>query len=305
MTAFFKTRFFKMNGLGNEFVVIDTRAQAVRLGADRVRALADRTSGVGFDQLILIAPVPSGRADAAMRIFNADGAEVESCGNAARCVAAMLLTERAASRVAIDSLGGRMEAWWADRAGGAVAIDMGVPRFEPEAIPLAPGIADALKVDLAEPDLARYGPASCVNVGNPHAVFFVEDADAVELVTVGPRIEHHGAFPQRVNVSFVSLVGREEARARVWERGAGATRACGTAACAIGALGAKLGLTADRVTVQLPGGPLGIDVSSGRIVMTGDWAYEWTGALTPDGFSREASQERLTQFPQALRMPGR
>ena len=272
--------FRKMNGLGNDFVVVDARREPVDLSPERIRALADRGSGIGFDQYIVIAPT-GGEGAALMKIFNADGGEVESCGNAARCVAGVLLEETGAQRVRIDSKGGVMLARRA--GGGAIAVDMGEPRFGAEAIPLAPAAGDPQAL-LLPPFSDRYGPAACVNVGNPHAVFFVPDADAVPLETDGAALERHPAFPERANISFATVVDRKTIRTRVFERGVGPTRACGTAACAVGALAHRLGLAEPRVSVVLPGGPLKIDVSSGRIIMEGPYALDYTGTITDGGF---------------------
>ncbi|MEO1102758.1 MAG: diaminopimelate epimerase [Pseudomonadota bacterium] len=275
--------FRKMNGLGNDFVVIDARRRPRALSPERIAALADRGSGIGFDQFITIAPARETGHHARMRIVNADGGEVESCGNAARCVAALLLDETGHQRVNIESDGGLMTAW---RGKGArIAVDMGVPRFGGADIPLGqPGDPQALVLDgFAE----RFGPAACVNVGNPHAVFFIDDTDSVPLAEVGPQLEHHPAFPQRANISFVAIENGTRVRARVWERGVGATRACGTAACAIGALLHHLGRAEPTVTVVLPGGPLTISQQAGRIVMEGPYALDFVGSITETSFLRD------------------
>lgn len=272
--------FRKMNGLGNDFVVVDARAEPVDLGRDRIAALADRESGIGFDQYIVIAPAEGEAAAARMRIFNADGGEVEACGNAARCVAGLLLEETGTDVVEIESAGGAMAA---HREGDLIAVDMGVPRFEAADIPLAAGAGDADA--LVVPGFTHLGLAACANVGNPHAVFFVPDVDAVNLERDGAALERHPIFPQRANISFAEVLGPDRIRARVWERGVGATRACGTAACAIGALAARLGHTGERVTVELPGGPLQIDVTGGRIVMSGPYALDFLGTIEADGFT--------------------
>lgn len=278
--------FRKMNGLGNDFIVVDARLDAFDLPSARIAALADRGTGIGCDQFIVIAPAQAG-ATARMRIFNPDGGEVEACGNAARCVAALLLDESGAPEVTIESAGGPMRA--RRGTGALIAVDMGVPRFGAAEIPLAPGAGDPQAL-VIEGFSERYGPAACVNVGNPHAVFFVSDVDAVPLAHDGASLERHGVFPQRANISFAEIAERGTIRARVWERGAGATRACGTAACAIGALAHKLGLAAARVTVELPGGPLTIDVSSGRIIMEGPYAQDFVGTIGADGFAIEPAQ---------------
>lgn len=277
--------FRKMNGLGNDFVVIDARTAPAGLDAERIARLSDRHQGIGFDQLIVIEP--SADADAFMRIANADGSSAEACGNATRCVGALLLGESGAGRAVIDTAGGRLEAWAED--GGSIAVDMGVPRFSAPDIPVAEDAGDPQRLVFAEPDLAVFGPAACVGVGNPHAVFFVPDVDAVPLAEVGPRLERHPVFPRRANISFVTVEHPGRVRARVWERGAGATLACGSAACAIAAVGHHLGRLRDDVEVILPGGPLRIRIADGRIVMAGPWSLDWTGWITADGFVRDGA----------------
>lgn len=276
--------FRKMNGLGNDFVVVDARREPFTPSAEEVAALADRERGIGFDQFIVIAPPPAGE-DALMRIINADGSEVESCGNAARCVAAILLDEHAAPEVSIGSAGGVMRAWRA--GGGRISVDMGTPRFSAADIPLAGGAGDPQRLTFDEPELAALGPAACVNVGNPHAVFFVPSLADVALGAVGPVLERHPVFPARANISFVEVETPGRVRALVHERGVGPTRACGTAACAIAAVGHRLGLLGEEVEVVLPGGPLTISLTGGRIVMTGPYAIDWTGELDGTDFSRD------------------
>ncbi|MEM9222763.1 MAG: diaminopimelate epimerase [Pseudomonadota bacterium] len=277
--------FRKMNGLGNDFVVVDARRGGSDLSSQRIAALAARDGGIGFDQFITIAPARNHDHAALMRIANADGGEVESCGNAARCIAALLMEETGRDRLAIESAGGLMQAWRGEN--GRIAIDMGAPSFAATEIPLAPGTGDPQALTLAGFS-DRFGPAACVNVGNPHAVFFVKNAEAVPLEEVGPILETHAAFPQRANISFATLESRTLARARVWERGVGATRACGTAACAIGALAHTLGLADASITVELPGGPLTITFRDGHIVMEGPYALDYEGTITETGFHRQA-----------------
>ena len=256
-------RFHKMHGLGNDFVVIDARGEPVAMDASRARAIADRRTGIGCDQLILIEPSYS--ADARMRIFNADGGEVEACGNAARCVA-LLLGESST----IETLGGLIRG----QAGAdGVSVDMGQPRFDWDAIPLAYAM-DTAAMPVAWENLAN--PAA-VNVGNPHAIFFVPDADAVDLERLGPLIEHDPLFPERVNVNVATIVGRDRIRLRVWERGVGLTLACGTGACATAVAAIRAGRADSPVTVDLPGGPLTIGWSPGAsIMMTGPATHVFT-----------------------------
>jgi diaminopimelate epimerase len=266
--------FRKMHGLGNDFVVLDARESAVDLTRDQVRAISDRKLGVGFDQMITLAP--SDTADAVMRIHNWDGGEVESCGNAARCVAWLLMRESGRSAVTIDTKGGFLSA--SSAGDGLITVDMGQPRFDWQAIPLA------REMDTAALDF-RLGPLdrpSAVNVGNPHVVFVVPDAEAVDLEALGPKVEHDPLFPERVNVEVITVRDRGHLRMRVWERGVGITRACGTGACAVGVNAARLGLTDRRVAVQLDGGTLVIEwTDDDRILMTGPVAESFTGRLDP------------------------
>ena len=259
-------RFHKMHGLGNDFVVIDGRAAAVALGAPQIRAIADRHRGIGCDQLILLEP--SAVADAKMRIFNPDGGEVEACGNATRCVTRLIGAE-----ARIETLGGILHGV---SAGEGASIDMGKPRFDWDAIPLAYAM-DTRDMPVNWDDLAR---PSAVNVGNPHVIFFVPDAYAVPLEAIGPVIETDPMFPERVNVNIATVTGPHAITLRVWERGAGITLACGTGACATAVAAIRLGLVTGPVTVSLPGGELEIDWRAGEAIrMTGPATHVFTGEL--------------------------
>ncbi len=266
--------FIKMHGLGNDFVVVDARRRPLMLSGAQARAIADRKTGVGCDQFIVIEPPANGRADAAMRIRNADGGEVEACGNAARCIAQLLLGETGRPRVAIDTAGGLIVA---EAAGpGRIAVDMGAARFDWRDIPLARAM-DTLHLDLARGPLAD--PVA-VNIGNPHAVFFVADADAIDLATLGPALEHDALFPQRCNIEAATVLSRTRVRLRVWERGTGITRACGTGACATVVAAARRGLTERRAEVVLDGGVLDIEwLADGHVRMTGPAATSFRGTL--------------------------
>jgi diaminopimelate epimerase len=259
--------FLKMHGLGNDFVVLDARAATIDVDVARVRAIADRRTGVGCDQLILIEP--SERADVRMRIWNADGGEVEACGNAARCVALLVGGE-----TRIETKGGII-AGAADGAGATV--DMGAPRFGWDDIPLAyPMDTAALPVGWE----VLKSPVA-VNVGNPHVVFFVKDANAVDLARLGPLIEMDALFPERVNVNVASLEGAALGL-RVWERGAGLTQACGTGACATAAAAIRRGMVKSPVEVRLPGGNLTIEWTprpGSTIRMSGAATLVFTGEI--------------------------
>ena len=262
-----RAAFTKMHGLGNDFVVLDTRAAPLPpVTAALARALADRRTGIGCDQLIVLEESPT--ADFRMRIYNSDGGEVEACGNATRAVAVLH-----GSPAQIETAGGVLAVQPGE---GGAAVDMGEPRFEWDAIPLAYAM-DTSALPVGWDELEQ--PAA-VNVGNPHAVFFVDDCDAVELDRLGPQIERDPLFPQRVNVNVATVEDETNIRLRVWERGAGLTRACGTGACATAVAAMRRGLVGPEVTVMLPGGPLLIAWGEdGRITMTGSASESFRGTF--------------------------
>ena len=263
--------FVKMHGLGNDFAVFDARGAPFAPPPARVRAIADRRAGVGCDQLIVLEP--SARADAFMRVFNADGGEVAACGNGARCAAALLMAENGRGRAALETAAGMLAA----RAEGAlVGVDMGAPRLEWREIPLAEP-RDTLHLGIAAGPLRD--PAA-VSMGNPHAVFFVPDAEAPDLETLGPGLETHPLFPERANIEAASVAGAGLLRMRVWERGVGVTRACGTGACAALVAAHRRGLCGRRATVRLDGGDLDIHwAEDGRVRMTGPAEISFRGEL--------------------------
>jgi diaminopimelate epimerase len=258
-------RFHKMHGLGNDFVIFDAREEPLEMDGARARVIADRKTGIGCDQLIVIEP--SEVADLRMRIFNADGGEVESCGNASRCVALL-----AGGAARIETAGGIISG---SSDGKGATVDMGEPRFDWEAIPLAYPM-DTAAMPVAWEELQ--GPAA-VNVGNPHVIFFVEDAGAVELDRLGPLIETDPLFPQKINVNVASIEG-DAVRLRVWERGVGLTQACGTGACATAVAAIRRGLVRSPVEVRLPGGTLTIAWAPGeQIRMSGPATHVFTGEI--------------------------
>jgi diaminopimelate epimerase len=266
--------FLKMHGLGNDFVVIDARRRTIALDAARARAIADRRMGIGCDQLIVIEPARNNLADAFMRIRNADGGEVEACGNATRCVAEFLMKEGGRDHVIIETLAGLLDAEAA--GGGMVSVDMGPAHLDWREIPLAHAM-DTLHLDLA---LGPLKDPVGVNTGNPHAVFFVADAEAIDLAALGPVLEHHPLFPERANIEVASLMAPDRIRLRVWERGAGITRACGTGACAAVVAAARRKLTGRKAEVVLNGGSLAIEwLADNHIRMTGPVATSFTGEL--------------------------
>lgn len=264
--------FLKMHGLGNDFVVLDARTRPLALSDAQVRAISDRKSGVGCDQLITVEP--STRADAFMRIHNADGGEVEACGNATRCVARLLMDERGTDAVAIETVVGVLKA----RADGPdlITVDMGEPHLDWREIPLARAM-DTLRLDYR---MGSLQDPVAVNVGNPHLVFFVPEVASIDIATLGPQIETDPLFPLRINVEVAQILGRDRIRMRVWERGAGITRACGTGACATLVAAARRGLTDRKAVVELDGGPLTIEWNGGnRILMTGPVSTSFAGTL--------------------------
>ena len=276
--------FRKMNGLGNDFVVLDARSRALPIGADALRAIADRKEGIGCDQIIALEP--SRMADVFMRIWNADGGEVGACGNAARCVAGIVAAERGEKSVSIETDSGVLSAL----AGtdGTVTVDMGAPRFAWNEIPLSEPFHDTrgIELQIGPIDAPVLHTPSVVNVGNPHALFFVEDVMAHDLAKLGPMLEHHPLFPERANISLVQVLSPDHLKVRTWERGAGLTQACGTAACAAAVAAGRRELAGRKVKVTLPGGDLLIDwrESDGHILMTGPYALDFEGTLPGELF---------------------
>ena len=269
--------FIKMNGLGNDFVVVEARTLPFTPTAEEVRAIASRDGGVGCDQVIAIEPFE--RADAFMRIWNADGGEVAACGNAARCVAWLLTEGTSFSKVVIETLAGEL---FAERVGPKqVRVDMGAPRLDWRDIPLSEAMdTRGIELQVGPIDNPVLHTPGCVSMGNPHVVFFVPDAESAPASKVGPMIEHHHLFPERANVGFAEIRQRDLIRLKVWERGAGLTKACGTGACAAVVAASRRGLSERRATVQLDGGDLDIDwTREGPVLMTGPIELEFTGTL--------------------------
>jgi diaminopimelate epimerase len=269
-----KIAFRKMHGLGNDFVVIDSRRETAAIDAAAARALADRHRGIGCDQLILIETPRQPAAQAHMRILNADGSEAEACGNGIRCIALLIAEETGERRVCLETLAGLLDAeLLPDRR---VAVDMGPARTSWRDIPLAREM-DTLWVDLAAGPLAR---PVCTSIGNPHATFFVADADAVDLARLGPLLEHDALFPERANIGVATVRGPERIRLRVWERGAGLTQACGSGACAALVAAHRRGMTGRHATVALDGGDLDILWrEDGHVIMTGAATLAFEGSV--------------------------
>lgn len=270
-------KFTKMHGLGNDFMVIDGVTQEVNLSAEAIEGWGDRHFGIGFDQLLLVEPPSRPDRDFRYRIFNADGSEVENCGNGARCFARFVLDKQLIDRsvIHVETAGGDLELHVQDD--GQVTVDMGRPRMKPEKIPFLAD-ADALLYPL-EVD-GQTVEISVVNVGNPHCVLKVYDVLTADVETLGPLIEDHERFPQHVNVGFMEVQSRDRIRLRVFERGVGETLACGTGACAAVVAGIRNGWLDSRVTVTLPGGQLIIEwAGEGNIRMTGPATSVFDGVL--------------------------
>jgi diaminopimelate epimerase len=281
--------FLKMNGLGNDFVVWDAREAPVRLDPDAIRRIGARDGGIGFDQMITVERSPGG-ADAFMRIHNRDGSEVDACGNATRCIGRLLMEEKDSEAATIETNAGLLKAFATDDA-RRVTVDMGRPRFAWNEIPLAEEFHDtrAIELQIGPIDAPILHTPSVVNVGNPHAIFWVRDLDAYDLSRIGPMLENHPMFPERANISLAHVLSDEEVEVRVWERGVGLTEACGTAACAVGVAAARDRRTGRKVRVHLPGGPLDIEwrESDDHILMTGDTEVEFEGLLDPETLTFE------------------
>ncbi|MGQ7792413.1 diaminopimelate epimerase [Faunimonas sp. B44] len=286
--------FLKMNGLGNDFMVVDARGGRVRPAPEVIARLADRRTGVGFDQFITLEATRSG-ADAFMRIDNADGGEVAACGNASRCVGRLLMDETGLASATIETRAGVLNARRAP--GGLIAVDMGVPRFDWQDIPLSEPFADtrAIELQVGPIDSPILHSPSVASMGNPHAIFWVEDVSAYDLERFGPLLEHHPLFPERANISLAAVPAPDAITLRTWERGVGLTRACGTAACAALVSAARTGRTGRSATVTLPGGDLSIEwADDDHVWMTGPVETEYAGHFDPEtgAFERDAPAVR-------------
>ncbi|WP_421952783.1 diaminopimelate epimerase [Pelagibacterium sp.] len=272
--------YLKMNGLGNDFVVLDARAQKIALSPQQIIAISDRANGIGCDQLIVMEPDTIEGVDVFMRIYNAEGGEVDACGNATRCIAALMSQELGTTATTIRTNAGILIA---SVAGDIVTVDMGTPRFAWDQIPLAEPFADTngIELQIGPIDEPVLHTPSVVNVGNPHAIFWVNDLEAHDLAKFGPMLENHPVFPERANITLAQVLADDRVRVKVWERGAGLTLACGTAACATAVAAARKGLTGRKVTIELPGGPLDIEwrASDDHILMTGPWTLDGEGVI--------------------------
>ncbi|MCY1286078.1 Diaminopimelate epimerase [compost metagenome] len=271
-------RFTKMHGLGNDFMVIDLISQHAHIQPKHAKQWGDRHTGIGFDQLLLVEAPNNPDVDFRYRIFNSDGSEVEQCGNGARCFARFVLDKRLTvkKKIRVETKGGLIEL--NVRADGQVTVDMGAPRLVPEQIPFqaeAEALSYPVEVNGKQVELAA------VSMGNPHAVLRVDDVKKAPVHELGPQLEHHPRFPQRVNVGFLQVLDRQNAKLRVWERGAGETQACGTGACAAAVAAIRQGWMDSPVQLELPGGKLAIEWAGvGRpVMMTGPAVRVYEGQV--------------------------
>ncbi len=270
------TPFVKMHGLGNDFVILDARgSNALRVDAAAACVIADRRRGIGCDQILILRDAAD--ADFFMEILNSDGSHAQACGNGTRCVAAMVMRQTDRELLQINTDGGVLKAWHVEN--DLVSVDMGPVQMGWREVPLACEM-DTVAVELA----AAPGPRICHSMGNPHAVVFVDDVEAVDLERIGPAIEHDDLFPDRVNLSIVHRQEEDLFRVRVWERGAGITLACGSGACAVGVAIARSGLGGRKNGIMMDGGLITIDWQDdgsvgGRVVMTGPVAYACHGVM--------------------------
>jgi diaminopimelate epimerase len=291
------TPFWKMNGLGNDFVVLDGRPRAdglmARLTAETVRLLCDRRRGLGCDQLIVLGRADA--ADAAMAIFNADGGPAGACGNATRCVARLLAGETGRGTVSVETAAGTLHA--EVLSDGRVRVDMGSARLDWREVPLSAARDTAAFALDGLPDLPE---GTAMGIGNPHVTFFVNDAEAFPLSEIGPAVERHDLFPERVNCGVAHLAAPDRLRLRVWERGAGITPACGTGACAAAVAAMRRGMTGRAVTVDLDGGSLDLFWrEDGHVLMTGSADIAVGGTLSLDALLAAAAPEATPEATHA------
>jgi diaminopimelate epimerase len=275
--------FIKMNGLGNEIVVVDMRRETEAITAEDARAAA-RPNGAPYDQLMALHAPRTPGTDAYLRIYNSDGSQAGACGNGMRCVAELLFKETGKSALTLETAAGLLSCWKGDRP-LVSTVDMGKPRFAWNEIPLAKEFEDTRAIDLVigPVDKPILHTPSVLSMGNPHAIFWVDDVDAYDLAKIGPLLENHPIFPERANISLAQVPSREHLVVRTWERGAGLTKACGSAGCAAAVAAARLGLAARAVTVALPGGELRIEwrLKDDHVLMTGPVSYEYEGKFDP------------------------
>jgi diaminopimelate epimerase len=288
MSALANHSFSKMNGIGNEIVVVDLRDQQADVTADDARAVA---SSVPYDQLMVLQPPRLNGTEAFIRIYNNDGSEAGACGNGMRCVARQLFERTGKTAAAFETSAGLLNCWQGPSE-GLYTVDMGAPKFGWQDIPLAEEFRDTrgIELQIGPIDAPILHTPSVVSMGNPHAIFWVDDVEAYDLERFGPLLENHPIFPDRANITLAHIVDRDAITIRTWERGAGLTRACGSAACAAAVAAARLKRTNRSVTVTLPGGDLGIEwrERDHHVLMTGTATFEYEGRFDPALFESAA-----------------
>ena len=287
MGALANQPFVKMNGIGNEIVVVDLRSAGGKIGADEARAAA-APQGAPYDQLMALYPPRTPGTDAFIRIYNNDGSEAGACGNGMRCVADLVSKENGKTALTFETTAGILNCW--KGVDGLFTVDMGPPRFKWNEIPLSEEFRDTRAIELQIGPIDKpvlHSPAA-VNMGNPHAVFWVDDVDAYDLAKFGPLLENHPIFPERANITLAHIISRDAIVIRTWERGAGLTKACGSAACAAAVAAARLKRSNRKVKVTLPGGDLTVDwrSSDDHVLMTGPVQFEFEGRFDPKLFGK-------------------
>ena len=289
MAALANHAFVKMNGIGNEIVVVDMRAAGGPINVEEARAAA-KPEGAPYDQLMALYPPRTPGTDAFVRIYNNDGSEAGACGNGMRCIADIVAKESGKSALTFETTAGVLNCW--KNANGEFTVDMGAPRFKWNEIPLAEEFRDtrAIELQIGPIDKPVLHSPSVVSMGNPHAIFWVDDVNAYDLTKFGPLLENHPIFPERANITLAHIVSRDHIVIRTWERGAGLTKACGSAACAAAVAAARLKRTERKVRVTLPGGDLTIDwrTSDDHVLMTGPVQFEYEGRFDPALFGKES-----------------
>jgi diaminopimelate epimerase len=289
MGALANHSFVKMNGVGNEIVVVDLRQDAASIEPEEARAAA-ALGAVPYDQLMALYPARTPGTDAFIRIYNNDGSEAGACGNGMRCVADLVSKQSGKRALAFETTAGILNCWKGDD--GLFTVDMGVPRFKWNEIPLAEEFRDtrAIELQIGPIDMPVLHSPAVVNMGNPHAIFWVDDVDAYDLHRFGPLLENHPIFPERANITLAHIVSRDAIVIRTWERGAGLTKACGSAACAAAVAAARLKRTDRKVKVTLPGGELLIEwrASDDHVLMTGPVEFEFEGRFDRKLFAKAA-----------------
>ena len=282
--------FVKMNGLGNEIVVVDMRQDRARITAEEARAAAG-PNGAPYDQMMALYPPRAAGVDAYVRIYNNDGSEAGACGNGMRCIASLMAAETGKDTLMFETTAGLLAAW--KDPTGSFTVDMGKPRFAWNEIPLAEEFRDtrAIELQIGPIDDPILHSPSVVSMGNPHAIFWVDDVDAYDLGKIGPLLENHPIFPERANITLAHVTSREHIRIRTWERGAGLTKACGSAACAAAVSAARTKRTGRKVTVSLPGGDLVVEwrERDDHVLMTGPVEREFEGRFDPALFASLAT----------------